>query len=79
MALQPGFVGALGKLPVVEAWAEAACDGLRLFGALILAEVVVRESQGFREHPAVTVILRKESLYPLVAISRRFNQRLKVV
>ena len=45
----PGFLRALGKLPVVEAGAEAAGDGLGMSGALVVAEAVVGEAQGLRE------------------------------
>jgi hypothetical protein len=51
VALSPGFLGALRELPVVEARAEAAGDGLRVLGALIVAKSIVGKAQGLGEHP----------------------------
>ena len=68
-ALAPGFLGGLRELPVVEARTEAASDGLRVLGALVVAEAVVGKAQGFREHPALAVVLGEERLDGLVAVA----------
>ena len=80
VAIAPGLVRTLDELPVVEGWAEAARDRLGVFGALIVAEVVVRESQGLREHPAFALVLCEEGLdavRPVAASS--LNLRFEVV
>ena len=70
MALAPGFLGGLGKLPVIETGAEAAGHGLGLLRTLVVAETVVGQAQGFREHPAFTIVLVQEgfdALFPVAA------------
>ena len=69
VAFAPGFVGALDELPVVEARAETAGDRLGLTGALVVAEAVVGEAQGLREHPALAVVLGEERLDALIAVA----------
>ena len=69
VALTPGLVGALDELPVVEARAEAGRDGLRVPGALVATEAVVGEAQGFREHPALAVVLGEEGFDAFLAIA----------
>ena len=59
-ALTPGFLGALAELPVVESRAEASSNGLVFLGAIVVSETVVREAKGFREHPAIAVVLANE-------------------
>ncbi len=41
MAFAPGFLGGLGKLPVIEAGTEAACNGLRMFRPLVMAKSII--------------------------------------
>ena len=41
MALAPGFLGELGKLPVIETGTEAAGNRLGMFRALVMAKVVI--------------------------------------
>ena len=69
VALSPGFFRALGKLPVVEARAKTAGDRLRLFGTFVVAQTVVGEAQGLREHPAFAVVLRQESCDALLLVT----------
>ena len=80
VAFAPGLVRAPGKLPVVEAGAEAAGDGLRVVGALVVAEAVIGEAQGFREHPAFAVVLGEEVFDALLAVTAGgFDLRFEVV
>ena len=67
VAFAPGFLRAPGKLPVVEAGAETA--GVGVSGALVVAEAVVGEAQGIREHPAFTVVLGEEGFDALLAVA----------
>ena len=53
LAFLPGLGGVLFELPIKEAGAESGCDGLGLLGAVVVAEVVVGESEGLGEHPSV--------------------------
>ena len=69
VAFAPGFFGGLDELPVVEAGAEAAGDGLELLGAVVVAEAIVGEAQSFREHPAFAVVLGEEGFDALVAVA----------
>ena len=69
VAFAPGFLRAPGKLPVVEAGAEAAGDGLGVSGALVVAEAVVGEAHGLREHPAFAVVLGEEGFDALLAVA----------
>ena len=69
VAFAPGLVRTLGKLPVVEAGAEAAGDGLRVVGALVVAEAVIGEAEGFREQPAFAVVLGEEVFDALLAVA----------
>jgi len=62
VGLLPGFFGGLGELPVVEAGAEFAGDGLVLSGAVVVAEAVVGEAEGLGEEPAFAVVLAHEGL-----------------
>ena len=41
MALAPGFLGRLGKLPVMEAGTEATGNRLGMFRALVMTKVVI--------------------------------------
>ena len=68
-ALTPRFVRALRELPVVEAGAEAARNGLMVFGAVIVAEAVVGETERFGEQPAFTVVLVEEGFDALLTVS----------
>ena len=80
VAFAPGLVRAPGKLPVVEAGAEAAGDGLRVLGALVVTEAVVGEAQGLREHPAFAVVLGEEVFDALLAVTAGgFDLRFEVV
>ena len=80
VAFAPGFLRAPGKLPVVEAGAEATGDGLGVSGALVVAEAVVGEAQGLREHPAFAVVLGEEGFDALPAVAAGgFDLRFEVV
>lgn len=63
-AFGPGLGGVFFELPVEEAGAEAAGDGLGVLGALVVAEVVVGEAEGFGELPAVAVRAGEEGVEP---------------
>ena len=69
VALPPRFLGALRELPIVEARAEAAGNGLVLLGAFIVTEAIVCKAQGLWEHPALAVVLREERLDPLLPVA----------
>lgn len=69
VAFAPGFLGGLDELPVVEAGAEAAGDGLELLGAVVVAEAIVGKAQSFWGHPAFAVILGEEGFDALVAVT----------
>ena len=56
----PGFSCGLDELPVVEAGTEFARGGLVLSRAVVLAEVVVGEAEGFGEEPAFALVLAHE-------------------
>ena len=71
VAFTPRFVGALDELPIVEAGAKAAGHGLGLAGAVVVAEAVVGQTQGLRQHPAFAVVLVEERLGTALAIARR--------
>ena len=68
-ALAPGFFWRLGKLPFVEAGAEAAGNGLRVLRTLVVTEAIVGEKQGFGEHPAFTVVLAEEGFDALLPVT----------
>ena len=68
-ALAPGFFWRLGKLPFVEAGAEAAGNGLRVLRTLVVTEAIVGEAQGFGEQPALAVVLVLEHLDALLPIA----------
>jgi len=57
VALAPGFLRGLGKLPVIETGSESAGNGLRMFRPLIMAETIVGKAQRFGQQPAFTVVL----------------------
>ena len=69
VAFPPGLAGTLDKLPVVETRAEAACDRLRVSGAIVMAEAVVGEAQGLGEHPAFAVVLGEEGFDALFTVA----------
>ena len=62
VAFAPGLLGALDELPVVEARAEATRDGLRMLGALVVAEAIIGEAEALWKHPAFAVILGQEGV-----------------
>ena len=68
-AFAPGFLGGLGELPVVEAGAKTAGDGLGLLRPLVVTEAVVREAQGFGKHPALSVVLVEEGLDAVLPVA----------
>ena len=68
-ALTLRFVGALRELPVVEAGAEAARNGSMVFGAVVVTEAVVGETERFGEQPAFTFVLSEEGFDALLAVS----------
>ena len=56
----PGLRYVLVELPGQEAVAELGGDGLRLAGAVVVAEAVIGQAQGFRQHPTLAVVLGQE-------------------
>ena len=62
MALFMRLVRTLDKLPVVEARAEMPPNGLRMLGAIILPELVIREAEGLWEQPAFTMVLSEKGV-----------------
>jgi hypothetical protein len=69
LALAPGLFRGLGELPVVEAGAEAFGDGLGVLGAVVVAEVVVGQTQGLGEHPALAVVAGEEASDALLDVA----------
>ena len=69
MALAPGFLGELGKLPVIETGTEAAGDRLRKFSPLVMAKSVIGKSQRLGQQPAFAVVLVQESLDALLPVA----------
>ena len=56
------FLGWLRELPVVEAGTEFGGDRLVSSRAIVVAEVVVGETDGFGDEPALALVLRHEGL-----------------
>jgi hypothetical protein len=69
LALTPRFLSGLSELPIVKPGAEAAGHGLGDFRALVVAEAVVGQPQGFRQHPALAVVLIEEGVDSLLAVA----------
>ena len=69
VAFAPRLLGALDELPVIEARAEAARDGLRVSSALIVAESVVGEAEGLRNQPTLAMVLVEEGFDALRTIA----------
>ena len=67
-----GLFGGLGELPVEEAGAETGGDGLGVAGAVVVAEAVVGEAEGFGEEPAFAVVLIEEG-FRCPACGRRWR------
>ena len=55
----------LGELPVEESGAKSASDRLRLSSPIVMAEPIVKEAQGVRQHPALPAVQGGESFDPL--------------
>lgn len=68
-ALGPALLDGLRELPGEEALAEAGGDGLRLAGAVVVAEAEVGEAERLGEHPAVAVVRVAEGGDPLLAVA----------
>ena len=69
VALAPRLLCGLGELPVVEAGAEAARDGLVFLRAIVVAETEVGEAQSIGEEPAFVGVLGKEGFDAAIAIT----------
>ena len=80
MAFAPGFLPALDELPVVEARAEAARDGLWVLGSFVFSKAVISEAQRFREHPTFAAVLVDEGFNSLFLDAiRSSNLRFEIV
>ena len=67
-AFTPGFLGRLGKLPVIEPWPEPGRHQMGLLGPIIVTKPVIGQPQGLWQHPAFAIVLTEKGLDPFITI-----------
>src|ERR1017187_201352 len=67
LALFPRLLDGLLQLPRMESGAKRGRNRLMLFGAIVMAQAIIGETQGLGEHPSLTIVLRKKVILSDVA------------